>query len=120
MLFRSQTIAEDWEDDDKPPTPEAGEIFKVPGSIVSIVDRLDDELTRSLQHIDPHTTEYIDRLCDESALYASILRAQLYLERLQRQQGIATDESLNRVIMRRIDHIYFKASTVSETIAHKH
>lgn len=105
--------AEEWDDDDKPPTPAPGEVCKIPGSIVSIVDRLDDELTRSLQHIDPHTTEYIDRLSDESTLYASILRSQLYLERLQRQQGIATDESLNRVIMRRIDHIYFKVRSGS-------
>lgn len=100
--------AEEWDDEDKPPQPEAGEVFKVPGSIVSIVDRLDDELTRSLQHIDPHTTEYIERLSDEGSLYTSILRSQLYLERLHSSQGISSDESLNRVVMRRLDHVYFK------------
>lgn len=100
--------AEEWDDDEKPPQPAPGEILKIPGSIVSFVDRLDDELTRSLQHIDPHTTEYIDRLSDEGALYTTILRNQLYLERLQSNQNIPTDESLNRVIMRRLEHLYFK------------
>jgi translation initiation factor 3 subunit C len=52
--------AEEWEDDDKAPVPTPGERLKIPGSIVSYVERLDDELTRSLQHIDPHTAEYID------------------------------------------------------------
>jgi translation initiation factor 3 subunit C len=100
--------AEEWDDEEKQPQPLPGETFKVPGSVVSIVDRLDDELTRSLQHIDPHTTEYIERLSDEGTLYTSILRSQLYLERLHREQGISSDEALNRVIMRRLDHVYFK------------
>ncbi|KAF8250859.1 hypothetical protein K440DRAFT_579967 [Wilcoxina mikolae CBS 423.85] len=107
--------AEEWDDEERPPQPEEGEIFKVPGSIVSIVDRLDDELTRSLQHIDPHTTEYIERLSDEGTLYTSILRSQLYLERLHSKQGIPSDESLNRVIMRRLDHVYFKPEQVITT-----
>ncbi|KAG0132057.1 eukaryotic translation initiation factor 3 subunit 8 N-terminus-domain-containing protein [Tuber indicum] len=108
--------AEEWDDDEKPPQPAPGEILKIPGSIVSFVDRLDDELTRSLQHIDPHTTEYIDRLSDEGALYTTILRSQLYLERLQRNQNIPTDESLNRVIMRRLEHLYFKPGQVIITV----
>ncbi|CUS10887.1 unnamed protein product [Tuber aestivum] len=108
--------AEEWDDDEKPPQPAPGEILKIPGSIVSFVDRLDDELTRSLQHIDPHTTEYIDRLSDEGALYTTILRNQLYLERLRRNQNIPTDESLNRVIMRRLEHLYFKV-TLTEPLS---
>ncbi|KAA8909105.1 eukaryotic translation initiation factor 3 subunit 8 N-terminus-domain-containing protein [Sphaerosporella brunnea] len=107
--------AEEWDDEEKPPQPAPGEVFKVPGSVVSIVDRLDDELTRSLQHIDPHTTEYIERLSDEGTLYTSILRSQLYLERLHREQGVSSDEALNRVIMRRLDHVYFKPQQVIVT-----
>ncbi|CCX15869.1 eukaryotic translation initiation factor 3 subunit 8 N-terminus-domain-containing protein [Pyronema domesticum] len=106
--------AEEWDDEEKAPQPEKGETFKIPGSIVSIVDRLDDELTRSLQHIDPHTTEYIERLSDEGTLYTSILRSQLYLERLNKQ-SIPSDEALNRVIMRRLDHVYFKPEQVITT-----
>jgi translation initiation factor 3 subunit C len=42
--------AEEWEDDEKPP----GEKLKIPGSVVSYAERLDDELTRSLQQFEPH------------------------------------------------------------------
>ena len=101
--------AEEWEDDEKPPQPTPGETLKIPGSIVSVVERLDDELTRSLQHIDPHTAEYIDRLKDEQALYNNILRALLYVENLKKDAKLElTDDGANRVVMRRLEHVYFK------------
>lgn len=101
--------AEEWEDDEKPPQPMAGELIKVPGSIVSIAERLDDELTRSLQHIDPHTAEYIERLSDEQALYNNILRGLLYVENLQQIEKLETpQDAANRMVMRRLEHVYFK------------
>ena len=103
--------AEEWEDDEKPPQPAPGEKLRIPGSIVSIVERLDDELTRSLQHIDPHTAEYIERLSDEQALYNNIVRALLYIENLKKDAMLQVpQESANRIVMRRVEHIYFKAS----------
>ena len=102
--------AEEWEDDEKPPQPAAGEKLRIPGSIVSIVERLDDELTRSLQHIDPHTAEYIERLSDEQALYTTIVRGLLHVENLKKDAKLETpQDNANRVIMRRLEHIYFKA-----------
>jgi translation initiation factor 3 subunit C len=101
--------AEEWEDDEKAPTVAAGEKLKIPGSIVSYVERLDDELTRSLQHIDPHTAEYIDRLSDEGALYNNIVRALLYTENLRKDESLqVSQDSLNRTVMRRLEHVYFK------------
>lgn len=101
--------AEEWEDDDKQPTFTEGELFKIPGSIVSYVERLDDELTRSLQHIDPHTAEYIDRLSDEGALYNNIVRTLLYTESLNKHKGLeVAQDGLNRIVMRRLEHVYFK------------
>lgn len=101
--------AEEWEDDEKTPTIEDGQIFKIPGSVVSFVERLDDELTRSLQHIDPHTAEYVERLTDESALYAQLVRASIYVESLQKRENIdIPQDAANRVIMRRLEHVYFK------------
>ncbi len=101
--------AEEWDDDEKPPQPPTGEKLHIPGSIVSIVERLDDELTRSLQHIDPHTAEYIERLTDEQALYMNIVRALLYVEDLKRDPKLESiQDSANRVVMRRLEHIYFK------------
>lgn len=104
--------AEEWEDDEKPPTLQSGEKYiKVPGSIVSYVERLDDELTRSLQSIDPHTPEYIERLQDESALYNIIFRGQLYYEYLRKDSDLnIPQDSINRIVMRRLEHVYFKVS----------
>jgi translation initiation factor 3 subunit C len=103
--------AEEWEDDDKAPTIVEGEKFKIPGSIVSYVERLDDELTRSLQHIDPHTAEYIDRLSDEGALYNNIVRTLLYTESLRNDESLQVpQDGLNRIVMRRLEHVYFKVS----------
>ena len=103
--------AEEWEDDEKAPTVTPGETLKIPGNIVSYMERLDDELTRSLQHIDPHTAEYIDRLSDEGALYNNIVRVLVYIEKLQQVESLQIpQESLNRTIMRRLEHVYFKVS----------
>lgn len=105
--------AEEWEDDEKQPTIEPDKKFQIPGSVTSFVERLDDELTRSLQHIDPHTADYIERLSDESSLYSNIVRSTVYAERLQRTiEQQAAQDNLNRVVMRRLEHIYFKPSQV--------
>ena len=105
--------AEEWEDDEKQPQIKAGEKFKIPGSIVSFAERLDDELTRSLQHIDPHTAEYIERLTDEGALYTNIVRSLLYAERLKRDPQLeSSQDGINRIVMRRLEHVYFKPSQV--------
>ncbi|KAF2236836.1 eukaryotic translation initiation factor-like protein 3 subunit 8 [Viridothelium virens] len=105
--------AEEWEDDEKQPQAKPGEKLKIPGSIVSFAERLDDELTRSLQHIDPHTAEYIERLTDEGALYTNIVRSLLYAERLKRDLQLdSSQDGVNRVVMRRLEHVYFKPSQV--------
>ncbi|KAH9826453.1 Eukaryotic translation initiation factor 3 subunit C [Teratosphaeria destructans] len=105
--------AEEWEDDDKQPTISADEIFKMPGSVVSFIERLDDELTRVLQQVDPHTAEYVERLSDEGSLYTNIVAGLLYVERLKATPKVdASQETINRVVMRRLEHIYFKPAQV--------
>ncbi|KAL1880778.1 hypothetical protein VTK73DRAFT_5163 [Phialemonium thermophilum] len=106
--------AEEWDDDEKPPVLEKGEKYiKVPGSIVSYVERLDDELIRSLQNIDPHTSEYIERLSDEGSLYNIIFRGLLYYEKLQKDPTLEVpQDSLNRMVARRLEHVYFKPAQV--------
>jgi translation initiation factor 3 subunit C len=105
--------AEEWEDDEKLPVIAEGEVLRIPGSIVSFVERLDDELTRSLQHIDPHTAEYIERLSDEQALYTAIIRAQLYTEEPSKSdKAESKQDSVNRIVIRRLEHLYFKPSQV--------
>ena len=103
--------AEEWEDDEKAPVINPGEKFKIPGSIVSYVERLDDELNRTLQHIDPHTAEYIERLSDEGALYNNIVRTLTYTEGVRQDKSLEIpQEVLNRIVARRLEHVYFKVS----------
>lgn len=110
--------AEEWEDDEKPPALEGGQKYiKVPGSIVSYIERLDDELTRSLQAIDPHTSEYIERLTDEGSLYNIIFQGQLYYEMLREDASLEIDQdSINRIVIRRLEHVYFKVIYIRCTV----
>ena len=102
--------AEEWEDDEKQPTLQPGQKhLKIPGSVVSLVERLDDELIRSLQQIDPHTSEYIERLKDEGLLYNIIFQGLLYYEVISKEADLVVPkDSLCRVVQRRLDHVYFK------------
>lgn len=96
--------AEDLDNDDKEVVPEAGQVVKLRGSIIGYIERLDDEFIKSLQATDPHTPDYIDRLRDEPSLYALLVRSQVYFEKN------ALKESISRVIVRRLDHLYYKVS----------
>lgn len=86
---------------ERTPTTE-NDVVRVRGSIISFIDRLDDEFTKSLQNIDPHGTEYVERLKDEKLLYCTICHAQAFYENTQQ------NDALGRVIMRRLEHIYSK------------
>ena len=104
--YAIQEITEDYDELlERSPETEKNGIVLVRGSIISFIDRLDDEFTKSLQHIDPHGTEYVDRLKDEKSLYCTICRAQALYE--QNKQ----DDPLGRVIMRRLEHIYSKVGS---------
>ncbi|KAJ6557192.1 eukaryotic translation initiation factor 3 subunit 8 N-terminus-domain-containing protein [Mycena sp. CBHHK59/15] len=111
--YSIQEITEDY-DELKERTPadpeEKGGIVRIRGSIISFVDRLDDEFTKSLQNIDPHGTEYIDRLKDEKVLYCTICRAQAFYENTNQ------DDPLGRVVMRRLEHIYSKPDAVVQAL----
>ncbi|CEG64530.1 Translation initiation factor 3 subunit c [Rhizopus azygosporus] len=102
--------AEDLDNEDRDVVPKAGEVIKLRGSIVSFVERLDDEFNKSLQNIDPHATEYIDRLRDEAAIYALLHRSQFYLETYNMTSAIP------RVIFRKLDHVYYKPENVIKSL----
>ncbi|GME82633.1 unnamed protein product [Ambrosiozyma monospora] len=100
--------------DDFDVEPAANEEGKkeITGSVASLVERLADELTSHLLAIDPHSTEYISRLRDETSLYTLIVRAQLYYERITKNEEFATAKGnqLARIVLKRLDSIYFKPS----------
>lgn len=105
-VLDSAAEPEDWE---REPKPENGVKF-VPGSVPTLVERLDDEHARILATYDPHTTEYLERLKDETRLEELILRAQCYQEKAL--ASAKTEFSQNavycRLLSRRLDHIYYK------------
>ncbi|KAF9925192.1 Translation initiation factor 3 subunit c, partial [Modicella reniformis] len=96
----------DEDDGEKDRVPENGQTVFLQGSIVAIVDRLDDEFTKSLQNIDPHTTDYVDRLKDEVGLYAVIVRSNAYFQKLEQTEAVC------RTTTRRLEHLYFKPDVV--------
>ncbi|KIK67008.1 hypothetical protein GYMLUDRAFT_37040 [Collybiopsis luxurians FD-317 M1] len=106
-----QEITDDYDDlVERSPAAEKDGIVRIRGSIISFIDRLDDEFTRSLQNIDPHGTEYVERLKDEKTLYSTICRAQAFYEQTNQ------DDPLSRVIMRRLEHIYSKPDAVVQAL----
>ncbi|TFK90565.1 eukaryotic translation initiation factor 3 subunit 8 [Polyporus arcularius HHB13444] len=105
--YSIQEITEDYDElVERSPETEKDGIVRIRGSVISFVDRLDDEFTKSLQNIDPHGTEYVDRLKDEKVLYSTICRAQALYEKNKQE------EPLGRVVMRRLEHIYSKPDPV--------
>ncbi|PPQ74032.1 hypothetical protein CVT26_006935 [Gymnopilus dilepis] len=108
--YSVQEITEDYDElVERSPSTENG-IVRIRGSIISFIDRLDDEFTRSLQNIDPHGTEYVERLKDEKVLYCTICRAQAFYEKTSQT------EPLGRVVMRRLEHIYCKPDAVVQAL----
>eukprot|EP01120_Amphizonella_sp_Union-15-10_P006783 TRINITY_DN2230_c0_g1_i1.p1 TRINITY_DN2230_c0_g1~~TRINITY_DN2230_c0_g1_i1.p1 ORF type:complete len:995 (-),score=230.32 TRINITY_DN2230_c0_g1_i1:22-2919(-) len=90
-------LIEGEQSDSVPPSDE-----KVLGNLSASVERLDDELTKSFQFIDPHRKSYLARLKDEAPLLLLEKALQnFYTERsdLERAATIAA---------RRLDHIYYK------------
>ncbi|CAH6720362.1 eukaryotic translation initiation factor 3 subunit C [[Candida] jaroonii] len=94
--------------DIEPETNEKG-IKVIYGSISSLIERLDDELTKSLQNSDPHSIEYIERLKDESSIYKLIVKGQLYIETTTAEvESTEGHDQLSRIILKRLDHLYYK------------
>ncbi|KPV77838.1 uncharacterized protein RHOBADRAFT_48045 [Rhodotorula graminis WP1] len=107
--FDVREEAPDYDDQVERTPSEAEPVVVVRGSVISFVDRLDDEFTKSLQNLDPHAGEYIDRLKDERVMYNTIVTAQVHFERM----GDQGREHLDRVVMRRLEHIYCKPDAVT-------
>ncbi|KAF7965383.1 hypothetical protein HWV62_14080 [Athelia sp. TMB] len=110
--YSVQEITEDYDElaERSPSDDKDKGVVRIRGSIISFVDRLDDEFTKSLQNIDPHGTEYVDRLKDEKVLYCTICRAEAFYEQTKQEEPLA------RVIMRRLEHIYSKPDAVVQAL----
>lgn len=89
------------------PAPGPDGVVSILGLVTSFVERLDDELTKSLLALDQYGPEYQARLKGENVVYTLLLRCQLYLESFIKI-GDELAHQLYRVLLRRVEHIYYK------------
>lgn len=109
FIVQEETL--DYDDqEERAPDADPTKKLQIRGSISSLLDRLDDEFTKSLQNIDPHTSEYIERLKDEKELYCTIVRVQSYLERVELTTAVA------KAVTRRLEHVYCKPDAVIQPL----
>lgn len=111
--YSVEETTEDYDEmKERSPDDEKDGIVRIRGSIISFIDRLDDEFTKSLQNIDPHGTDYVERLRDEKGLYQTICLAQGFYEKTKQE------DPLSRVILRRLEHIYSKVRSSYDIYFH--
>eukprot|EP01038_Epipyxis_sp_PR26KG_P009697 gene9697-13053_t len=88
--------------------------IKVVGSVESFILRLEDEYTKSLQQINPHTQEYVIRLSDEATLLDVAESVLLYYKRILDFKAAAN------VSLLIIEHTYYKHDSVATAVQRAH
>uniref|UniRef100_A0A1I7TR05 Eukaryotic translation initiation factor 3 subunit C n=1 Tax=Caenorhabditis tropicalis TaxID=1561998 RepID=A0A1I7TR05_9PELO len=81
--------------------------YRIQGSILIAVQRLDGELAKILQNADCHSNDYIEKLKAEKDMCQLIEKAEGYVE-LRNHLGIFDKHEVCKVYMMRIEHTYYK------------
>ena len=86
--------------------PTEGEAVTIAGNLLGFLERLDDEWFKSLQVIDPHTEDYLNRLKDEPVILAL---AQKVSSHFAKAGALSV---VSRIALRQTEHFYYKTQAV--------
>ncbi|EFO90496.1 CRE-EIF-3.C protein [Caenorhabditis remanei] len=89
------------------------EDYRIQGSILIAVQRLDGELAKILQNADCHSNDYIEKLRAEKDMCLLIEKAERYVE-LRNHLKIFDKHEVCKVYMMRIEHTYYKYQDQNE------